>query len=472
MPPPLRWLTRTRFCGTVPSVGRSRLLPVCLLLLGLSLAAPAHAVPEDDSRVLAQASRLLEAGRSEEALRQLQHLESQLAGRTDFDLLLGQAFVRTGDWSQAQFSLERVLIQDESHHAARLAMAGILVQRREMVLAEQELDRLAADNPSAATRREMAAIRQRIREASVASGGAGTRTTGYVKLSLGYDDNVTSGPDADALLIPAYSATTPTSLGSSAQDGDALAMLSVGGTVRHPLAADHGLLGGLSLSQNLHTGRHDEDEGYGNLYLGGYGQAGQELFSLVALGQLHGVEGALYRYHWGGQLNWQHRIGDGNDWWNSYVHYINYTYPDSADDNAERYGLGVNLLQESGPGKSPTRTQYGLYGGIEAARSSGVDYVGYDFLGGKVEVVHPAYANIDLLAGAAYEWRRHDGAETLYRTTREDDQFSLDLGLDYTFSERWHLTPSVHFTHNASNLDLYEYDRLMAGITLKREFGR
>ncbi len=436
----------------------------------LFLAAPLWANTDE---TLDEVQRLLEKDDTGIALEKLLAMEEHRAGEPAFDLLLGRAFFKTGDWSRAQFSFERVLIVEESNRTARLAMATLFMHRQATDLVERELAILSRQELTPGERREMAALEEWLLRQRPSSGGEQrTRINGFVQLSLGHDSNVTYGPDADSLLIPGYSTTTVTSLGDASEDDDALALLSAGVTFRRPLANDAGFQGGISLSHNLHRQRNDVDEGYGNLHLGLYRNVGKHVFTLTALGQLYGVDDTIYRHHWGAQINWQHPTAASNGWWNGYVHFLRYTYPDDPEDNADRVAGGLTLSQAVGPKKNPTRFQFGLYGGLEEERSAGYDFVGYHFTGGTWEMIHPLSTDLDLLAGIGVEGRRHNSDENLYYETRRDIQSSFNLSLDYGFAENWHFIPSIHYTRNDSNLDLYEYDRLVAGVTSKWEFGQ
>jgi len=75
-----------------------------------------------------------------------------------------------------------------------------------------------------------------------------------------------------------------------------------------------------------------------------------------------------------------------------------------------------------------------------------------------------------LFAAASYEYRRYDGIEPLFLVRREDNQVDARLGLAYLVAPSWTLTPQVAYTYNFSNVQLNEYDRAVASISIRRDF--
>jgi hypothetical protein len=46
----------------------------------------------------------------------------------------------------------------------------------------------------------------------------------------------------------------------------------------------------------------------------------------------------------------------------------------------------------------------------------------------------------------------------------------LRIGATWRMARNWSLTPSLLYTRNASNIELFAYTRTLAGVTVRRDF--
>ena len=70
----------------------------------------------------------------------------------------------------------------------------------------------------------------------------------------------------------------------------------------------------------------------------------------------------------------------------------------------------------------------------------------------------------------SYERRNYNGVEPLFLVERRDNQYDARLGMSYLFAPKWTLTPQVAYTNNQSNIELNEYDRTVASVSVRRDF--
>ena len=75
-----------------------------------------------------------------------------------------------------------------------------------------------------------------------------------------------------------------------------------------------------------------------------------------------------------------------------------------------------------------------------------------------------------LFAGGAIEYRSYDSGDPVFLTTRKDTEYSLLIGARYTPARFWTVSPKLIWTFNDSNIDIYQYDRAAAAVTVRRDF--
>lgn len=80
----------------------------------------------------------------------------------------------------------------------------------------------------------------------------------------------------------------------------------------------------------------------------------------------------------------------------------------------------------------------------------------------------------DLFARAAVRHSRYDGAVPTFDVARRETERRAELGLSHLFAsgplDKWQLSLTATYIHNAANLSLYEYDRTLSSVTLSRGF--
>ena len=75
-----------------------------------------------------------------------------------------------------------------------------------------------------------------------------------------------------------------------------------------------------------------------------------------------------------------------------------------------------------------------------------------------------------IISGASVEHRNYDALDPLFLTGRRDKQYDVSLGVRYRFTETISIRPRITYTHNDSNLALYDYDRWTASIGARLSF--
>jgi hypothetical protein len=73
-------------------------------------------------------------------------------------------------------------------------------------------------------------------------------------------------------------------------------------------------------------------------------------------------------------------------------------------------------------------------------------------------------------AGLSYEERDYGGPDPLFLIARADRQWDFSLGAFYKLTLDWTLMPAFSYTENKSNLDVFQYRRTAASLSLRYSF--
>lgn len=443
-----------------------------MLLLFTSTLAQA----DDMSADLATARSLWASGQVAQAATLLEPKLLQWAGEPEYDYLLGQIWYQLGKTGEALFAFERVLIADPSNVDVRLKAARISSERGNAGAAQALLAPLTSAKLNPTQQQEAEQIRTQL---SDDTGSRPASVRGYLAAGAGWDDNVTGGPNLTAVMVP-VTIMVPgargkppvpklvmqsTSLGTATKSGNMLGTLEAGLSVRKAWNGSTWLTADGNLYQGINQSRKDVAESFANLNLGILKRTGNDFIGAALLGQNYMVSNATYRKSQGFRLNWLHPFNDHSNV-TTYYQQLAFTYPTRATDNATRNQFGA-VYQTTTSGLTML---YGLYAGREAAKNLTAPHLSFDIVGlnlGSQLIVNP---NFSLSAGLLYEQHRHSVRDPFFVTVRSDVQQAVGIAADYRLAARWHLLPRYTYTHNVSNIALYDYIRNTFTLQLKWDF--
>jgi hypothetical protein len=440
-----------------------RLIRSMVGIVFLQCLSPAVLADAGIAATLGEARRLLDAGKASVAADVLERRLLDFAGNPDFDYLLGLALYQAGQLGAAQFALERVLMTKPDHVDARLKLGQIAVERGDGKYANEVLKPLVEERLAPDKRKVLAETRQKAASATTRDG---LSVRGYVLGGIGWDDNVTGGPNYTTLLIPGLG-PRPTSLGSAAQASDRSVVGEAGVSVSKALAEGTWFIGSAMLRRGDNRTRDDVKEGIDNLDLGLVQRGGDELFGVGVSGQNYRVAGVVYRRLASVRASWTHPFGEQSRL-ATYANHSEFDYPAHAIDNAGRNVVGVNL--ETSADGGGLDYQLGAYGGKETANDPTKPHFSFRLAGLQAGMKLRADERLSFAVGGVYERRNHLSQDALYRFMRSDRQLSLGLSADYILAKNWHVLPQYTTTRNNTTATLYEYERKAFILQLRWDF--
>jgi hypothetical protein len=419
-------------------------------------------------QLLLNAKTMLDAGNARAAYDMLAPLQSDRAGDPEYDFLLGSAALEVGKNTEAVFALERVLAVQPDNGPARAQIARAYFNLKETETAKREFENVKKQEippeVSATIDRYLDAI-TKIGETERASARF------FLEFAAGYDSNVNSATTVLQVAVPAFGGVPFTLSPTSRSLDDAFFQASGGMNFRNPLSKRWAVVGGLTVNQRTNFTRDNLDTGFVDGYLGLATRFGRETVNAVAQGNMFRLDDPAYpgsyRNALGGTVQWTHDF-NARSQMTAYVQYSSLEYPTQSPRDANRYIAGLGYAHAF---RAVDPVVYvGVYGGDERAKDSLFDYLGHKPIGARLGGQKILSESWLLFFSAAYENRRYNGTDPSFLKVREDNQYSAGVGLSYTLPHEWRLSPQITYIDNQSNLEINEFNRFQAFVSMRRDW--
>lgn len=408
--------------------------------------------------VTSRAQTLLSAGKGQEAYRLLEPLEADRAGEIAYDVLLGQTALASGEATRAVFALERVLAQSPEHVLARAEIARAYMALGETKTALREFETVKQLGVPADV---SMTVDRYIAEARRMEDSAGTKLSGFVEGTFGYDTNINAGPSRYPFAAPPL---TETVTGRS----DWFGALGGGINLRKGLGNDYALLAGVSANQRYNFGSETQmyDMLSGDANIGVTKTVDQDVFTLMAQASHVTIESDRYRTSKGLTGQWLRNL-DARNQIGAFVQYNDLHYRTQDIRDADRWVGGVSYAHLWRTGILGFASAYAV---SERPQNGAYEYFGFSGAG----VRAGGRMNLDrdtvLFGGASWEYRGYSAVDPLVNVTRRDNQYNMLLGVTRFLSKDWTVTPQIGLTRNESNARLNDYHREVYSVSVRREF--
>jgi len=439
------------------------------LLTIVSISFTGLSAADAATPLLDEARQLMARPDAKAAFELLIAIEAQHAGDPEFDYLLGTAALDAGHPTQAIFALERVLAVNPGHVQARAEIA-----RAYFVIGE-----------NAASKREFESVKNQQVPPSVAAtidhfldainrlaDTDRTQIAGYIEAMVGRDTNVNSGTGVNQVAIPLFGGVITTLDASGLKAGDNFGSLTGGVSLRHPLAKDLALLAGLSVNKRVNLTQDTFDMGYidGNVGLGL--TRGDDVFTAALQGNNFYIDNNSYRDAYGLLGQWQRNL-DARNQVSAYGQFTELRYSDrpgiqNSIRDANRYVAGI-AYAHAYSGGGPT-VYLGGYIGSENQRESTRPDLGHRLMGARLGGQYSIDDKTSAFASGSVERRNYSGQDSIFLITRNDTQFNVAFGVNYSPAKDWKITPQISLTRNNSNIAINEYNRELYSVTVRRDF--
>lgn len=437
-----------------------------------------------------KAQELMKQGKAAEAYSLLEAMEYEKAGEVNFDYLLGIAALDSGKPDKATFAFERVLAVNPNFAGARLDMARAYFMLGDLERANTEFGAVLDLNPPPDARqvaqKYLAAIEDKRKTTK-------TRISGYVEGVAGYDDNISAATnDFSAGVLSAYSVVVSPTGNAVKRDGGFFG-LGGGMEVLHTLNDQTSLYGTAGYKRRDYDSQGGDYTGQGgnskfnseSVDISGGVQFAVKanLYRLGAVYQQYLQEGAVpgtssNRDTTGINLEWR-RLLDERNQVGAFAQYNQQRYGNQKDargvsvSDIDQSLAGATWLHAFGGQGNPILFSSLMVGQEDALnqRVNGTD-VSKDSWGVRLYGQYTLNPSLDAFAGFGYQWRNDTSLNARATTVAygKDELSDISLGLNWRPYKDWTVRPQIVYSHNSSNISLYEYDRTETSVTVRRDF--
>lgn len=390
--------------------------------------------------------------------------EAQQAGNPDFDYALGVAALDAGHLSRAIFALERVLEVQPGHAQARAELGRAYLAAGDVARGRQELMQVRrGDLPPEAARaidRVLGAL-----DASLSSERQ-RKVTGYAEASLGRDSNVNSATNAGQFALPAFGGLLLTMAPEARQRSDVVAGAALGTSVQVPVSATWDLVAGANVRGTAPRKVQEMQTTVADLSVSATHTADDSSQTLAWQSSGAWLDGGRYRTAHGVAAQWQQQLNSTTQG-NAFVQLSRQAYAGQSDRDTDRAVLGLALARAFDDGR---RLAYGsVYRVRERPREALNSHFGHQGYGARLGA-EQALGAATLFAEWQVERRHYGGTEPLFETQRHDRQSDWLAGLRWSINRQWQVLPQLRRTIARSNVVLYDYQKTVVQIAVRREF--
>lgn len=410
-----------------------------------------------------QAQALIEKGQAKQAFDLLEPQETRRAGDPDFDTLLGIAANDSKQHTRAVFALERVLSVQPENSRARAELGRALFSVGDNVAARKVLLETKRENiPNEAA----ASIDQFLQAIDRSEEAANSSVKFHIETSLSHDSNINGGPSNALVAVPAFGGLVLTLGAANVSTADTFGTLGAGLSARRVLDPRWSVLVNVSVNAREHAKykTFDTFQLDGNMGAS-YRYDKHEFTAALQAGSFY-VDGTRVRDQSGVVGEWTYRP-DGENQWSSYLQVGTLSYPNQAARNADRVVLGTSYAHSF---RSGLLLFGGTYVGAEKQKLGSLPHLGHKLWGIRSGGQLSLSEFVSAFAALSYENRKYGGPDPLFLVTRQDNQYNLNLGLNWVPAKSWKVTPQVSYTAVKSNVVISDFKRSAINVTLRKDF--
>lgn len=414
---------------------------------------------------LDQALRLLQAGQAEGAYGLLAPEAADHAGDPDFDYLLGLAALDSGRVTEAVFAFERVLAVRPDHDRARAEIARAYFLLGEIDTARQEFEAVQRQGVpprvAEALQRYLNAIDQRVT-------GARRQLRAYVEAAFGYDGNVNSGVAERDVAVPFFGGALLRLDDAGVEQEDGFAAFGAGFAGAYPIAEWVDVIGGANLGRRQLFSDTEFTTSSVDGYLGLAYTRERDVFTAALQAEMFLVDDDSFRNAVGFVGGWNREVGPRTRA-SAFVQAMRLDYPSQDVRDANRYVGGIGVSHAFVLPRTPI-VYVSAYGGTEDERRSRVPHLGHDLYGVRIGAQMQLFERTQGFLSVSAEFRDYDGPEPFFLRTRDDNRYEVKAGGAWRPTGEWSVSPQVSYIENDSNVVIYDYDRVVFALTVRREF--
>lgn len=434
-----------------------------------------------DDPAIESARRLLASGNAKQAYAELSAVQDKMTGMPEFDYLLGVAALDSGRNEDAIIAFERVLALIPNHAGAQMDLGRAYYAAGSFDLAEAAFLKLQGSKPPPAAliaiNNYLDAIKTRKRETQAGWSGFG-------ELGLGYDSNLTGVPgNFGAAAQQSFNLTGIEATGNSKKRSAGFAQGAIGAEYHRPLARGWSWFAGGELRGRAYQRESDFNIASGDAHGGAALNAGDDQYRASASYSPFYQQGAAPgdpqptndRRMGGVNFDWRHALGTRTQLGFA-VQLNDIRFPSNKVEDFKQAYLAASVLRSFEGKGSPlvyltafatndrAHNQFDNGAGGFSTKSKNLggvrSYLQYS--------ITPKLSVFNGL-GVIYRKDKDDFARSTQIAKGKDVYSELSLGLGWQFRDKCALRLQYAYSHNSSNIDIYDFNRSEISSTIRCE---
>ncbi len=347
------------------------------------------------------------------------------------------------------------MVRKPGFSGARLELARAYYDVGDNELARTEFERLLQENPPANVRETVANYIASI-ETKALSYMASSQYS--VDIGLGYDSNSPAATDDNQFLNFMLNS-------ENLEQNSSFGQITVGALWSKPRPAQAQLLINSSLMHRSNPSTHFVDPSSANVGLAWAWQRGAHMANIGATVTASYLGGTSNKQDYA--VNASHIYKMNDEWrFSSFLRYGTLRFEDQLeiqDVDQLMFGLGVEQISQN------SMLNVTFLGTQDEEQVTGSNF-GNDGFGLQASNTWYSGAGNRVFLALSASTTQYD--QPFFGLDRDDDLFSISLGHSRVrFASRdWTLTFQVNYSEKRSTVDLYEYDRWEAGLSLRKVF--
>ena len=414
-----------------------------------------------DEISLDQLSVLANNGKFEQGYEMSKQMLDEWEGDPKFDFYYGLHALETGRYDEATFVFERLTTFDPRALRYRLELARALYFNNNMESARTEFEQALSANPPPKVK---ANIRRFLRRIEGAEEAAKHIIHAGVGFSTGYDSNINSGTEEEGIEFPEIGFVT---LDSEAQAVDSsFTQLTTKAFYSYAHKKRHSI----DVSMTSSHKRNDEVSTYDLDVINVFGGYSWQPGSIRMQGGLTTTSVKL----------------DGDDYqsqnlltgsavyttknFSSYGVILNTGSRTSELDtlpDADILNVAANMSWQTDARKFTT---FSLYGGTESVSDSDLEHFGKTFYGVHYLSRYLLTASFARVMQVTAQTNSYQAEQPVFQETRSDSSAMGAWGYEWTPWKYFTWRVDASFSYNASNIDLYTYNRAIVSTGVSFQF--
>ena len=425
------------------------------VFLQLLAALPAHAGESTQADLLDKAKDAMRNNDPEAAYQLLSAQEGEYTGSDAYDYLLGLSALDSGRPGEAIFSLQRLAVRNPDFSGARLELARAYYEVGDNELARTEFQRLGTENPppnvQAMIANYMEAIDARARAYS-------TTMQYYLDLGTGYDRNPAAATADDQFLSFFLD-------DKNVEQSSAYADVAAGLVYSKPLTPETGLIVTSRLSHRSHPSAHYVDPTTAEAGAMINWKKNANHASIGLSGLLFRLDGEANKHDTGIMASYGRELSDRFSI-ETFGRYGQMRFDDDLEiQDVDQWMAGAGIVITG----DASQFNLGGFASEDDAKDSASPFSN-ESVGIRTSFawIRPGGRSYSIEATAV----ETEYDDNFFGFNREDDLYSVVAGTTWSGfpSKDWSLTLRLAWSKKDSTVSLYEFDRIEAGITIRKIF--